>query len=210
MPRLAVAFLLLGIVSFFISIEILLRPEIFQPVEPVEEVSQKRSFTEKESTVKNPLNREEVLNPEVYFDLSSLERENITLHKGKISLALFQHAPIVVERDSFYLATFVFHVDKNPIGTVSRVIPTYNTNSGRLLSLVRQKLRSVIPLDEQGHLMLSRPLNTIGEANFYLNDQGNFPNTIFLVTRSEAKVLAFQYPSEYHSLVKKNIPLFFR
>ncbi len=206
MPRFALALALLGIAGFFVSAEVLLHPEIFDSAQQFQD--DKKVSDESSDDAKKDV-KEDVPDAKNLFALSKLRESGVTLTQGRYSLALFQHAPIISTRDSFYLATFAFQIDGKPIGTVSRVLPTYDVSAGRLLSLVRQKLQSIIPHSQKNQLFLSEALKTIGEANFYLNDRVSFPKTIFLVTRSKTKVLAFQYPTEYHELVKNYIPLFF-
>jgi hypothetical protein len=210
MPRFAIALALLGIAGFFVSTEILLRPEIFQPAEkPVPEEEMPTPVQELE-TQETEIQVDSTPRADTFFSPALLREAGVDLYQARYSLALFQHAPIIAERDSFFLATFSFQIDGKPIGTVSRVIPTSEVSAGRLLSLVRQKLGSVIPEEKKQTLFLSDALNTVMEANFYLNDRESFPNTIFLVARSDRKVLAFQYPTEYHESVKKIIPLFYQ
>jgi hypothetical protein len=85
-------------------------------------------------------------------------------------------------------------------------------SSGRLLALVRSKLETITTTNQEGGagVWLTSPLRTIGEANFYLNDKIRFPDTVFLVSRENGKVLAFQYSSQYHEQVKKYVSLFFQ
>lgn len=210
MPRFAIALALLGIAGFFVSAEILLRPEIFQPAEKPVPEEKMSDTTQRPKPQETEVQIEGTPRAETYFSPSLLRESRVDLYQPRYSLALFQHAPIIAERDSFYLATFSFKIDGKPIGSVSRIIPTYEVSAGRLLSLVRQKLESVIPPEKKDSLFLSDPLSTVMEANFYLNDRKSFPNTIFLIARSERKVLAFQYPTEYHELVKNIIHLFYQ
>ncbi len=213
MPQFALALALLGIAGFFVSAEILLHPEIFKVAENkthTERTHDNSPNTLVTSNTNEENTKEKIPLSDELFSVQKLQESNITLSQGRYSHALFQHAPITPSRDSFSLVTFAFQIDGKPIGTVSRILPVNNVSAGRLLSLVRQKLQSIISPEDKDHLSLSQSLNTVGDANFYLNDRKSFPTTIFLVARSNTKVLAFQYLSSYHESVKKNIPLFFQ
>ncbi len=148
--------------------------------------------------------------PEDYFEIEKLVAQNITLQEGNLSKAVFRHAELQDYVDPFYLVTFLIKENDKTIGTVSRIIPTEEMSAGRLLSLVRKKLFSSISPDDSSLITLSESLNTRGEANFYLNDAKNFPNMIFLVTRSGTKVLALQFSREYNDRVAQILPLFFQ
>ncbi len=147
---------------------------------------------------------------EDYFDVDALTEKNITLRDGILSNAVFRHAELQEFVDPFYLVTFLFQDNGETIGTISRILPTEEMSAGRLLSLVRKKLFTSIPQEEASLINLSESLNTRGEANFYLNDNKNFPNMVFLVTRSGTKVLALQFPREYNDRVSQLLPLFFQ
>ena len=215
MSRFVIALALIGIAGAFVSAEIILRPELFDKVKmgtDIAKVVPEIVTSSKNSPSPLPTKKEEEKPiPNEYFAISLLKKEGITFSQPRYSLALFQHVPIVAKRDSFYLPTFSFQINEKPIGTVSRIMPVHTISAGRLMSLVQEKLRLILPTEKNDKLSLSDSLKTIGKANFYLNDRESFPNTIFLVTRSDTKVLAFQYPSEYHeTVIKKLIPLFFQ
>lgn len=198
MHRIAIALSLLGIAAFFVSLEILLRPESISPANHVVEEKEKESPSLKKKAEK--------MKPESYFNTKALTEKGISLQKGQQNYALFRQAS-VGPADSFLIITFPFIEKGETIGTVSRILATKEMSSGRLMALVRDKLQKSI--SQKSKITLSEPQKSIGEANFYLNETENFPDTVFLIVRQGKKVLAFRYPKSYHDRAKNNIPLFF-
>ncbi len=211
MGRLVVGIFLLGIVSGVVALEILLNQDMFKKAVPLKEEAIILPNANTPTTPTESAARDQVLAilPEDHFDMEKLAKQNVTLRDGIVSKAIFRHAQLEEYVDPFYLVTFLFEQNGEMIGTVSRVLPTEEMSAGRLLSLVRKKLFTSIPQEEASLLSLSESLNTRGEANFYLNDNKNFPNMIFLVTRSGTKVLALQFAREYNDRVAQILPLFF-
>lgn len=152
------------------------------------------------------------ISPKEHFAVGQLEEKGVILRRGKEYPALFQHASIQAERDGFLVITFPFIWNGEEIGQVSRILPTESMSAGRLFSLVRSKLETSVSKVQNTNLSLSDPQSTVAKANFYLNDTITFPDTVFMVARSDRKVLAFQYQRSYHdALMKSDIfPLFFQ
>lgn len=167
-----------------------------------------KSSVDSQASATLPVLQDQVL-PGQYFNVAALQKQNIVLKGGMTSNAIFRHAQLNKEIDPFQLVTFLFESDGKTIGVVSRVLPTEEMSTGRLLSLVRKKLYTSIASEDSGIITLSDSLNTRGEANFYLNDKKNFSDMVFLVTRSNSKVLALQFPEEYNTVVEQILPLFF-
>lgn len=205
----------LSISAMVVALEIMRTPSMFEKVSPPLETPQiiPNANTPKSSDVSQasttlPVMQDQIL-PGQYFNVAALQKQNIILKGGMSSNAIFRHAQLNKDIDPFQLATFLFEANGKTIGAVSRVLPTEEMSTGRLLSLVRKKLYTSIASEDSGIITLSDSLNTRGEANFYLNDKKNFSNMVFLVTRSNSKVLALQFPEEYNTLVAQILPLFF-
>jgi len=200
MHRIAIALSLLGIAAFFVSLEILIRPESISPANHITEEKEIEGETP-------PLKKKaEKMKPQSYFNTKALAEKGISLEKGQQNHALFRQAS-VGPADPFLIITFPFTEKGEAIGTVSRILATKEMSSGRLMALTRDKLQKSISKKSEIHL--SSPQKQIGEANFYLNETENFPDTVFLIVRQGKKVLAFRYPKSYHDQAKNNIPLFF-
>ena len=213
MGRLVVGIFLLGIASGVVAFEVYLNQDMFEKAVPLQQEPRiipnaNTPPAEQPEAPSAPLSESQV-RPQDHFDLDALAKQGIVLKDGIVSTAIFRHAQLEEFVDPFYLVTFLFEDNGETIGTVSRVVPTEEMSDGRLLSLVRKKLFNAIPQEESSLINLSESLNTRGEANFYLNDNRNFPNIVFLVTRSGTKVLAMQFPREYNDRVAQILPLFF-
>lgn len=209
MNKILLGVALFGIASIFVSLEIFLHPEVLKKAEIPEEANilvEQDPGEETDPTPPPATPEETVLRPTSYFNVNALTPKGITLQEGKTSLVLFRHAAIR-STDDLYFVSFRFFVDGVEHGIVYRVIPKEDMSAPRLFALVRQKLEE--QTGETEGIELSEFLSTVGEANFYLNDNENFADKTFLVTRNEKKVLAFEYPTEYHDSVKNLIPLFF-
>jgi hypothetical protein len=228
MRRLAIAIFLLGIAAGIVSLETIQRPYIFEsaaivsaqpvdktgatPIEPVVENPTPAPPKDAVTTQSQVITASQMVDATTYFNADLLNEQTVTIGEGRYASSLFRHTSVNPNRDSFSLIIFPFSIDGRQIGTVSRILPTEEMSSGRLLALVRSKLETITTTNQEGGagVWLTSPLRTIGEANFYLNDKIRFPDTVFLVSRENGKVLAFQYSSQYHEQVKKYVSLFFQ
>lgn len=200
MNRLAIAISLLGISAIFVSFEILLRPEIFNEVSPDE------SFSDNTDAQENSLLAPQ---PHDFFDTEILNINGFPLASGFYGTALFRLAE-VSEDDNFVVISFPFGKRDSIHGIVTRILPKHEMSSGRLFSLIRDKIEKSIPPEDQEKISITPPLASIpgANANFYIDNQKTFPGTTFLVLRGNKKVLAFEYERKYHDAVKNSISLF--
>ncbi len=194
----AIAISLLGISAIFVSFEIFLRPEIFDNTAPEFHYSSNSSETEVSEPKAND-----------FFETGILDLNGLPLSTGFYGTAIFRLAPIT-ENDDFVVVSFPFGHNTSAHGIVTRIVPKREMSSGRLFSLVRDKLSESIPPEDRGMINITPPLVSIvgAKANFYIDDKKTFPNTTFLVIRGDKKVLAFEYERQYHEAVKNSIPLF--
>lgn len=207
MQRLSALIGLVIIAALFVGMEIVLKPDIWENTTPMA-ASQFQFGEEKTNAIAAPeemRNNTSAISPVNHFNMAKLTEGNILLDRGDTPLTLFE-TEISPSQDDFFLASFIFTLQDKEVGKITRIVPSNTMSAGRLMSVVREKIKQDISENEQ--FSLSEPLNTIGEANFYFNNQEE-PDSVFLVTRDEAKVLAIEYPKEYHDSVKKIIPLFF-
>jgi len=197
MKTVFVFFVFLGIFAALIFLKIWRYPDIFEKA-PASTFSQKKDEKKEKDLIPSAAD---------FFDEKLLRVNDILLSDGFFDAAVMRHAPIS-PADDFFAVTFSFEQKDNFHGSVSRFLPKKEMSTGRLFSIIRQKLSRNIG----DQMTISPPLSSIPgvAANFYLNDKKNFPDTIFLVVRSQKKVLAFQYKKKYHDAVKKYISLFFR
>lgn len=221
MSKFKIGAALLGIAFLFVLLKTVIQWQSIFPAQIItssstEEKKKSSLGNQKEKTIRvhlpntsQPIIEQAVL-PEDFFDVEALAQAGYTLVNGRYALALFQHAPVMAQRDLFYPVTFTLKKDGKDIGTISRILPSEEMSSARLFSLVRQKLENVVKGKESEIFNVSKAYSTAGEANFYFNDKGNFPKTVFMITRSKTKVLAFQIEEEYHDAAKKSIHLFFQ
>ena len=214
MTRFETGAALLGVALFFVALEIGVKWKSILPAQsmpPVVAENEKKQTPPSRISSVSLSTIEKKIEAKDFFDTQALSSAGISLKNGRYALALFQHAPVIASKDSFYLVSFTIQKDGKTIGTVSRILPTEKMSAARLFLLVRQKLETVVSGKKTKKFYVSDYYNTVGEANFYLNDKENFPNTVFLITRSKTKVLAFQFNDKYDESVKKNlIPLFFQ
>ncbi|QQS59388.1 hypothetical protein IPN35_00665 [Candidatus Peregrinibacteria bacterium] len=212
MRTLLVASGVLGVALAVVSLEIVVRPETLDRAEVALLPQEESQYAVSEENKDGETPVVKGVDPKQYFSVAQLESKGASLEMGNRHSALFQHASVQPERDGFLVVTFPFLWNGEKIGQVSRVIPTESMSAGRLFSLVRAKIDGALPKNLNAKVSLSEPQNTVGKANFYLNDTITFPDTVFMVARSDRKVLAFQYQRSYHdALMKSNIfPLFFQ
>jgi len=148
--------------------------------------------------------------PKKSFDLQKLSNNGIFLEPDSFSDAVFRHLPIDNQKEDFFLETFTFikETDVEKIdGKVTIFLPKKEFLTGELFSLIKEKLMQAIKNSPENEVEINQT-DTLGDGNFYLNDK-NFPETVFLVVRSGAKILAFEYEKRQHESVKKILPVFF-
>lgn len=208
-----IGFVLVSLAGALVALEIALRPEIFDRVSPPadqaqivtgnSQMPQPPATGSKAPATTTPLAAD-------FFRIEDLKNAGVEISEGKYSMVVFRHAQVIPAQDPFFLVSFTATLNGKPFAIISEILPTEEMSAGRLMSLVRRKLRSVIPNEDLGLITLSDSLSTRGEANFYLNDKKSYPDQVFLVTRAGTKVLAMQFSSEYNTQVAELLPLFFK
>jgi len=220
--RYLIIFGLLVVAMIFVALEIWMRPEmLLQTKNSISTDSTEEIIKEKPSPIieveaPKPIELKPI---DFFSQFANMQSNGIELKNGHQISSLFQHLVLNPETDKLVLYTWEIWLNQKKIGNVAQVFtPTTSSVTNTFLQLKKRLQAAIL---NKPNITLSALHRTRGEANFYLNDKTNFPQTIFMVSRSGQKILAFSYAKKYHEPqcdtsgncqggeLKNLIPLFF-
>jgi hypothetical protein len=202
--QLLVGISLLILAGFFVTLELLVRPEVLTATKDpatLKTDDQNTTITIEPLPTKDTEDEEELPTVDTgYFfpNITQLKARDITLEEGHRTGSLFHHVAFDPDNDPFITHTWQILLNGERIGTVSH-ITTKNTISVPTAFLQLQRfMQDAITQQNNPQISVSELYTTRGEANFYLNDPVDFPKTVFMLVRNGEKILAFSYAKKYH------------